>query len=140
MVWMAAVMGETFGIPVPVMGLTFLAAGTSLPDALASLSVARKGRQDQAVANANGSNVFDICIGLAIPWFIAYFVFGGDVHVNSEALILTVFVLFLIVALTLLVMKAEEWRLTARLGWILNGIYLLFVIESLLLEYGIICI
>jgi len=94
MVWMAGVMGETFGIPVPVMGLTFLAAGTSLPDALASLSVARKGRQDQAVANANGSNVFDICIGLAIPWFIAYFVWGrcscrfGSVNPHSVCLVL----------------------------------------------------
>ena len=36
--------GDTFGIPDTVMGLTLLAAGTSIPDALSSLFVARDGR------------------------------------------------------------------------------------------------
>lgn len=34
MVWMATVIGLIIGIPDPVMGLTVLAAGTSIPDAL----------------------------------------------------------------------------------------------------------
>lgn len=52
------------------MGITFLAAGTSVPDAMASVMVARQGLGDMAVSNTIGSNVFDICIGLALPWFI----------------------------------------------------------------------
>ena len=36
--------GYTFGIPDVIMGITFLAAGSSIPDALASLIVARQGR------------------------------------------------------------------------------------------------
>ena len=52
------------------MGITFLAAGTSVPDAMASVMVARQGQGDMAVSNTIGSNVFDICIGLALPWFV----------------------------------------------------------------------
>ena len=35
--------GETLGIPDTVMGLTLLAAGTSIPDTIASVMVAREG-------------------------------------------------------------------------------------------------
>lgn len=36
--------GEILGIPDTVMGLTLLAAGTSIPDTIASVLVARKGK------------------------------------------------------------------------------------------------
>lgn len=36
--------GETLAIPDTVMGLTLLAAGTSIPDTVASVLVARKGK------------------------------------------------------------------------------------------------
>lgn len=35
--------GFTLGIPDVIMGITFLAAGTSVPDCMASLIVARQG-------------------------------------------------------------------------------------------------
>ena len=37
------VVGFTLGIPDVIMGITFLAAGTSVPDCMASLLVARQG-------------------------------------------------------------------------------------------------
>ena len=62
MVWWAEVIGVTFGIPDTVMGLTFLAAGTSIPDLLSSVIVARQGLGDMAVSSSVGSNIFDILI------------------------------------------------------------------------------
>ncbi len=41
--WQVTVIGYTMGIPDVIMGITFLAAGTSVPDCLASLIVARQG-------------------------------------------------------------------------------------------------
>jgi sodium/potassium/calcium exchanger 4 len=70
MVWMITVIGFTFGIPDTVMGLTFIAAGVSVPDALSGIAVVREGHGDMAVSNAIGSNVFDILVCLGIPWFI----------------------------------------------------------------------
>lgn len=37
------IVGYTLGIPDVIMGITFLAAGTSVPDCIASLIVARQG-------------------------------------------------------------------------------------------------
>jgi Ca2+/Na+ antiporter len=43
-----------------IMGELVLAVGTSLPDAIGSMIAARNGEADMAIANAVGSNVFDI--------------------------------------------------------------------------------
>ena len=48
------------------MGLTFLAAGTSIPDLLTSVIVAKKGFGDMAVSSSVGSNLFDITVGLVL--------------------------------------------------------------------------
>merc|ERR1719265_1070132 len=63
-------MGIVLGVSPLVMGLIFLAAGTSVPDALGSIAVAQQGEGDMAVANALGSNVFDILLGLGVPWLL----------------------------------------------------------------------
>jgi sodium/potassium/calcium exchanger 2 len=49
-----------------VMGLTFLAAGTSIPDLITSVIVARKGFGDMAVSSSVGSNIFDVTVGYVI--------------------------------------------------------------------------
>ncbi|KAG9346523.1 hypothetical protein JZ751_006834 [Albula glossodonta] len=43
MVWMVTIISFTLDIPDVIMGITFLAAGTSVPDCMASLIVARQG-------------------------------------------------------------------------------------------------
>lgn len=55
--------GETVGITEEIMGLTILAAGTSIPDLITSVIVARKGLGDMAVSSSVGSNIFDITVG-----------------------------------------------------------------------------
>merc|ERR1711934_876521 len=46
MVELATIFGDTLGIPTVVMGLTILAAGTSVPDLLSSVIVAKQGEGD----------------------------------------------------------------------------------------------
>eukprot|EP00448_Togula_jolla_P007356 CAMPEP_0170600592 /NCGR_PEP_ID=MMETSP0224-20130122/17415_1 /TAXON_ID=285029 /ORGANISM="Togula jolla, Strain CCCM 725" /LENGTH=674 /DNA_ID=CAMNT_0010925325 /DNA_START=30 /DNA_END=2055 /DNA_ORIENTATION=+ len=64
------IVGEVVGIPSTIMGFTLLAAGTSIPDAVSSVAVARQGEGDMAVSSSIGSNIFDILVGLPIPWII----------------------------------------------------------------------
>merc|ERR1711907_420720 len=70
MVTLMEKIGCAWGISSFIMGITFLAMGTSVPDALGSIAVAKEGEGDMAVSNAIGSNVFDICMGLGLPWVI----------------------------------------------------------------------
>lgn len=55
------------GVSELVIGLTIVAAGTSLPEVAASVSAAIKGERDIAVGNVIGSNIFNIlgCVGAA---------------------------------------------------------------------------
>lgn len=55
MVWFATVLGEASNIPIEIMGLTFLAAGTSVPDLITSVIVAKKGLGDMAVSSSIGN-------------------------------------------------------------------------------------
>ena len=64
MVDWAGTIGCVAGIPDAVMGLTCLAAGTSVPDLLTSVVVAKQGHGDMAVSSSIGSNIFDILVGL----------------------------------------------------------------------------
>ncbi len=64
------IIGFTFSIPDSLMAISFIAAGTSIPDAYTSFTVVREGMIDMGVSNIIGSNVFDLLIGLAFPWFI----------------------------------------------------------------------
>ena len=59
----ASRIGCTLGISTVVMGLTVLAAGTSIPDLITSVIVARKGFGDMAVSSSVGSNIFDVTVG-----------------------------------------------------------------------------
>merc|ERR1712057_92347 len=98
------------------MGI-FLAAGTSVPDALGSIAVAKQGEGDMAVANALGSNVFDIMLGLGVPWTIRL-AMGQDVtfpRANEEilewmALLAGVLVLF-VASLAI-----NKWTLNKPMG------------------------
>ncbi|MEZ4470885.1 MAG: calcium/sodium antiporter [bacterium] len=55
-----------FGVSEAMVGLTVVAAGTSLPELAASTMAAWRGRDDIAVANVVGSNIFNI-LGILGP-------------------------------------------------------------------------
>lgn len=62
-------------IPDAVVGVTVSAAGTSLPNYVASKVAAQNGFGNMAVSNAFGSNTFNIMVGLGLPW-VLYTSFG----------------------------------------------------------------
>lgn len=76
--------GCILGVEDAIMGVTFLAIGTSMPDCLTSIFVARTGRGNMAVCNALGSNVFDILLALSLPWAVSTVLSGTPVTVASD--------------------------------------------------------
>ncbi|KAJ8393123.1 hypothetical protein AAFF_G00068060 [Aldrovandia affinis] len=139
LVWMVTVVGETLGVPDTVMGLTLLAAGTSIPDTVASVLVAREGKADMAMSNIVGSNVFDmLCLGL--PWFIktVFVDTTSPVEVNSTGLIYTACTLLLSIVFLFIAVHLNSWRLDWKLGVTCLFCYFLFITLSILYELGII--
>ena len=118
------------GIPPILVGLLVLSVGTSVPDAIGSMIAAREGEANMAIANAIGSNVFDVLLGLGLPWFLA----GVTVNkfeptpVNKDGILTWVFVLLFTVALFVGVLKYNRWQMNGELGKALVLIYALFFI------------
>ncbi|CAL8264266.1 unnamed protein product [Lota lota] len=132
MVWMVTVVSFTLGIPEVIMGITFLAAGTSVPDCMASLIVARQGMGDMAVSNSIGSNIFDVLLGLGFPWALRTLIvnYGSVVYINSKGLVYSVILLLASVVLTVLSVHLNHWRLDRRLGLSLLLLYAIFLLCS----------
>ncbi|KAG9283125.1 sodium/potassium/calcium exchanger 4 isoform X1 [Astyanax mexicanus] len=139
MVWMVTIIGYTLGIPDVIMGITFLAAGTSVPDCIASLIVARQGLGDMAVSNTIGSNVFDILVGLGLPWALQTMAinYGSEVMINSRGLVYSVVLLLGSVALTILGIHVNHWKLDFKLGMYVLVLYAIFLCFSIMIEYNV---
>ncbi len=63
-------LGEAFGIPEAIIGLTVVAVGTSLPEFAVSLIAAFRRHGDVAIGNVLGSNIFNILAILGISSLI----------------------------------------------------------------------
>lgn len=70
------------GVSDAVIGLTVVAAGTSLPELAASLVAALKGRTDMALGNVIGSNIFNIFLVLGAAASISPLPMGGIGNVD----------------------------------------------------------
>jgi cation:H+ antiporter len=70
------------GLSELVIGLTIVSIGTSLPEVATSLSAARKGSADIAVANVLGSNLYNIFLTLGLTLVIA----PGVLAVSADAI------------------------------------------------------
>ena len=139
LVWMVSIIGFTLGIPDVVMGLTFLAAGSSVPDGISSLIVARQGDGDMAVSNTVGSNVFDILLCLGLPWLLKTTAvdLGGYVVVLSGSIIYTSISLFGTVFVTIFLVMVNRWYLNKCLGMAFLFLYLAFITVATLFELNL---
>lgn len=128
--------GEILHINPTIIALTVLAAGTSIPDLLSSMIVAKKGRGDMAVSNAVGSNIFDILFGLGFPWLIILTLKGGHVTVANENLLSSVILLFATVIAVFFLIFVRQWTIGKKAGLVLIALYVLYVGWNILQVVG----
>ncbi|XP_067358260.1 sodium/potassium/calcium exchanger 1 [Channa argus] len=139
MVWWAHQVGETIGISEEIMGLTILAAGTSIPDLITSVIVARKGLGDMAVSSSVGSNIFDITVGLPVPWLLYSSIHSlAPVAVSSNGLFCAIVLLFLMLLFVIISIASCKWKMNKVLGFTMFLLYFIFLVLSVMLEDRII--
>lgn len=95
----AAALAERAGLSAAVIGLTVVAAGTSAPEFVVSVSAALRGSADMALGNVLGSNIANITLVLGLTALIA------PVAVHSQLLRLDYPVALLASWLTLLLCR-----------------------------------
>ena len=78
-------LSQEMGIAPYFIAVVLASAATSVPDTILSYRDAVAGQYDDAVANALGSNIFDICFALGFPLFI-FTLFNGPITMTPETL------------------------------------------------------
>ena len=93
-----------------------------------------------AVSSSIGSNIFDILCGLPVPWTL-YTIFVAQlqetVPIYSSNMSIMILTLFIMVSLVITLVHWAGWKLTIGRGWAMMAFYFIFLVQSLLLEYGV---
>lgn len=143
LVWWTELLGEVIGIDTIIMGFTLLAAGTSIPDAVSSVHFAAIGEGDMAISSSIGSNIFDILVGLPIPWMIKTGIVEpikdgalSTVTICSPYITFHVLVLLFMVLAVVVSIHLQHWRLNRPLGLIMGLLYLVFLVLACTVEFS----
>lgn len=115
-------LGDVFGTPSFLWGITVVAAGTSVPDAFVSVRAARAGNAVTSVANVLGSNVFDLLVCIPAGVLVA-----GTAVVNYSVGAPMMGVLTVATLIVFLLMRSQM-VLTTKEAWSLIVIYVMFVL------------
>lgn len=114
----AILVATDLGVSQKVIGLTIIAAGTSLPELVTSLVAAMKKNSDIAIGNVVGSNIFNILLVIPISSMINPILFKSNF--NTDIYILIGGTAFIIGALAL----SKSKKISRWHGLLLLAFYL----------------
>ena len=120
---------EGLDIPVMFVALILAAAASSFPDTIISMKDARRGQYDDAISNALGSNIFDVCFALGFPLFI-FTIINGPIHMPPDIVNLSTelrFLLWLLTIVAVLIFTTSKHMGKGK-AILLLSIYVLFVV------------
>ncbi len=124
-------LGEFKGLGIPIMfvALILASAASSFPDTIISMKDAKNGQYDDAISNALGSNIFDICFALGFPLFI-FTILNGPLDMPQEIVDLSSELRLLLWLLTVVAVLIFIWGNYFGKGkaYLLLSIYFLFVL------------
>ncbi|XP_050507641.1 sodium/potassium/calcium exchanger 3-like isoform X2 [Diabrotica virgifera virgifera] len=137
--WMITVIGDTLRIPDSVMGISFLAIGAGVPEAVSSIVVVKKGKGAMGISNSLGSNTFDILLCLGVPWLLKATVVSSNkwVNINSSGLQYSTVTLLVTLIAFYFALTCNKFKLDKWIGLYCLIIYILFVILATLIELNV---
>ncbi|WP_430820026.1 calcium/sodium antiporter [Carboxylicivirga caseinilyticus] len=115
------------GVSEKIIGLTIVAAGTSLPELVTSVVAALKRNSDIAIGNVIGSNIFNLLLILSVSSFINPISFKPNF--NLDLVVLISGTVFLLLAMfTGIRKKLDRWEAAILLVLYLS--YLFYLIKN----------
>lgn len=132
MVEIAIRMSNILGIPEAFIALTIVAVGTSIPDLTASVFMAKKGRGGMAIADALGSNIFDILFGFGVPWLVYTVITQKALVISTENLRGSVLLLMATVVVIVFLLVLKHFKIGRSVGVILIACYVGYIVYTVL--------
>ena len=119
-------------IPEAIVGATISAAGTSLPNYIASQIAARQGLGNMAVSNIFGSNTFNILVGLGLPWMLYTGIYGREYNdLRDDGITESMIILIVALLLFIGIIVFSHFELRLWHGYLFSGMYALFILHYL---------
>uniref|UniRef100_A0A8C6SF44 Sodium/potassium/calcium exchanger 1 n=1 Tax=Neogobius melanostomus TaxID=47308 RepID=A0A8C6SF44_9GOBI len=135
--WWAHQVAETFSIQERFMD--HLWAVVNLPVLITALILARKGLGDMATSVALGSNIYEITLGLPVPWLVFSVVHSlAAVGVSSTGLTCVISMFFIVLLLFIISFASCKLKIRRVLGFTMVLLYCLTFLLSVMLNYDII--
>ena len=125
------------GVPLLFVALVFAAIGSSFPDTIISYKDAQKGNYDDAVSNAYGSNIFNLCVALGAPLFL-FTIYTGPILLTKEIISLVSSISYWIVGLTIfsIFLYTGSGGVTKNKAYVLILSYFVFIIYVFVMAYS----
>jgi len=125
------------GVPLLFVALVFAAIGSSFPDTIISYKDAQKGNYDDAVSNAYGSNIFNLCVALGAPLFL-FTIYTGPILLTKEIVSLVSSISYWIVGLTIfsIFLYTGSGGVTKNKAYVLILSYCVFIIYVFVMAYS----
>lgn len=132
LVFAAEAIAQALAVPPAIIALTILAGGSSIPELVSSATVARQGRADMAVANAVGSNIFDILVSLGLPVLLYCLLHGDLVGLGGATITSSLVLLGATLAMVVGLLAAQRFRASRAFGALLISAYAAYVVAAYL--------
>ena len=116
------------GVSKTVIGLTIVAAGTSMPELVTSLVAAYRGRADLAIGNVVGSNLLNQVVILGLCALVS----GGSGLAVDPVMISRDLPIMVATTLACLPIFLTNCAISRLEGWLLLGLYGLYLVEQVL--------
>lgn len=132
-IWWCHVISLSFDSHDSLLGMIFLAPGTTFPDLYNIVQATLQGKSEIALSTSVSSNILNIAIGLGVPLFISTLAWG-DFNVDSGALFVTSCVQIGMVFVAFLFIGGFKWQLNRSLGKVMFAFYVVYVVIYLVVE------
>ncbi|XP_060518277.1 sodium/potassium/calcium exchanger 3-like [Cylas formicarius] len=136
--WMITLIGTALNIPSTVQGLTFSAAGSSLPESLSIAIMSRRGEGKMGVSNSLGANSMNILFSLGMPWFFKTILKGTNndafIEIHSGSIVYTIMALIVVALILYATLFFNNFRLARKTGYVLVTVYAICIVLACLNE------
>jgi len=142
LVYSCELLGEATNISLYFVSIILASAATSVPDMVLSIKDAQNGNYNDALSNAFGSNVFDICFAIGFPLFLFTFIYNKPIQLSSQTIqdiipLQVLLILFTIITIIIFLIGRSLGRVKAYILLFMYGIFISFIIFQSLNLYPI---